>query len=258
MLQPREVPCKRWFHSRLSDPDETERELTVLHAFGEVLPMPTENAQNLSAVRAQDWIITPEIPEERRRRLIDVPPSADLIKRIAEEAMGAAKSSRIPNPTHIQADEQPGYYRAQARIPVTDEAFDQLFNGRSGYRANYYLSPEQGATFNRALVDCLIPAILHACSRDQELIDRSLRGRYSKIWVAGDGKSFWDCPPALVPERWVTYWRRKSSDTCLRMPLPRPPQIDVKGTFINPTTGQEWLPKIKEDRDKDIHLKGLA
>jgi hypothetical protein len=218
--------------------------------------MTAENALPLSAVSAEEWVITFEIPEDRRRRLIEVPSATDLIKRVAEEAMSAATSSGMPRPTLIPAIEQPGCYRAEAKIPVTDEAFDQLFNGRSGYRANYYLSPEGGASFNRTIVDSLIPAILHASESDGQFFEQSLRGQYSKIWVVGDGRAFLDAPPALLPERWRIYWEGKESALGLRLPLPPHPQIDVKGTFIHSASHYEWLPDVKKGRNNDIHEKG--
>jgi hypothetical protein len=227
------------------------------YASKEVVAMTAEQALTLAAVSAEEWIITFEIPCDRRRRLIEVPSSADLV-RVAEEAMSAAASSRMPRPTLIQAIERPGGYRAEAKIPVTEEAFDQLFNGRSGYRANYYLSPERGARFSRAIVASLIPAILHASGCDRQFMEQSLRGKYSKIWVAGDGQAFLDAPPALQPERWRIYWEGKESALGLRVPLPPPPQIDVKGTFIHSATHDEWLPEIKKDRDNDIHEKWVS
>ena len=218
--------------------------------------MTIENALNPSAVPVEEWILTFDIPEDRRHRLIEVPSSTDLIRRVAVEAMSAATSSMMPRPALIHAVEQPGCYRAEAKIPVTDEAFDQLFNGRSGYRANYYLSPELGASFNRAIVASLIPAILHASSDQQQFIEQSLRGQYSKNWVAGDGQAFLNTPAALQPERWRIYWEGRPSALVLRLPLPPRPQIDVKGTFVHSANYYEWAPEIKKGRDEDIHEKG--
>lgn len=196
---------------------------------------------------------------ERRRRLIQVPSSAEVMRRLVDEAASAAKSALF-QPTWKPADDQPGYYRVEAKIPLADETFDQLFNGRSGYRASYYLSPTRGAAFNQAIVRSLVPAILRASAGfapDKiKLIERSLIGRYSKIWVVGDGQVFLDSPPALIPERWAAYWKGKDSALGLRLPLPPAPQLDLKGTFIDPATGAEWVYEGKLDRDNDIHRSG--
>ena len=47
--------------------------------------------------------------------------------------------------------------RVNATIPVSQVLFDQLFNGRSGYRAQYCLSVKEGRQYNRAIVDALVP-----------------------------------------------------------------------------------------------------
>jgi hypothetical protein len=43
------------------------------------------------------------------------------------------------------------------------ETFDALFNGRSGYRAQYYLSCIEGIAFNATLVGALLDPLKIAC-----------------------------------------------------------------------------------------------
>jgi hypothetical protein len=64
----------------------------------------------------------------------------------------------------IDRDAPPDLSRLRAQIPISEIIFDQLFNGRSGYRAQYYLSPSDGRIFNRAIVDSLIPVVKQAYS----------------------------------------------------------------------------------------------
>ena len=54
-----------------------------------------------------------------------------------------------------EAKEQKGYWRVESTIPLTVDTFDLLFNGRMGYRAQYYRSVEDERVFNRRLVNAL-------------------------------------------------------------------------------------------------------
>ena len=55
-----------------------------------------------------------------------------------------------------EATEQKGYWRVESTVPLTVHTFDLLFNGRMGYRAQYYRSVEEGRVFNRRLVNVLV------------------------------------------------------------------------------------------------------
>jgi len=136
--------------------------------------------------------------------------ATDLISLVSEAAKDAAHGERI-HTALIQSEDQPEYFRGEAKIPLPEPLFDQLFNGRSGYRAQYYLSAAQGAAFNRMIVDALTPTALNACrcrplANVRNVIARCLAGRYSKIWVIGDGAAFLNSPAALRPARWKDYW----------------------------------------------------
>jgi hypothetical protein len=104
----------------------------------------------------------------------------------------------------------------------------------------------EGRRYNRAIVDALIPALRHARASlgDTELqwpeVERSLRGRYSKIWVADDEEHFQNAPDALRVPGWTGKGRR--------VPLPSSPRVDVKGTFIQPGTQKEFTTKPYRDR----------
>jgi hypothetical protein len=198
----------------------------------------------------------------RKARLIDPVPASELIAWLSESAAHATPSARIQLML-VQAAHQPECFRVEAKIPVPDELFDCLFNGRSGYRANYYASAAQGAAFNRRIVDTLTPAVLDACQtkifrNEQDAIRRSLSGQYSKIWVVGDGCAFLGAPAALRPARWADYWQRIDSALGLRLPCPPPPQLDLKGTFIRFETDEEWVDWVaeeKKDRDEDLSTR---
>lgn len=52
-----------------------------------------------------------------------------------------------------------GYARAIIIIPLNKITFDELFKGRSNYRAQYYISGEDGSNLNKLLVKALVDAI---------------------------------------------------------------------------------------------------
>jgi hypothetical protein len=216
---------------------------------------------NDDLVPVEEWIIDETLLRDgpRKTLLIDVPPPLDLIREVSQEA-ARAPGIRL---ALVQSAEQPSYFRVEAQIRLPDPLFDQLFNGRSGYRAQYYISTAKGAAFNRRIVDALAPTILDGCRckifvGEADAVRRSLAGRYSKIWAAGDGCVFRNSDSALRPERWKSYWEGKDSELGLKLPLPRPPQLDVKGSFVRLETDEDWVPVEKADRDGDIHRTGWA
>jgi hypothetical protein len=197
---------------------------------------------------------------ERKQRLLDPPPPAELLTAVIGEAMRAANEGMIllrwcPSRNWL------GCYRIVAKIPIASLLFDQLFNGRSGYRAQYYLSVEAGHDYNRAIADGLTPAIQEAYSRlsggfeaPWHLVEQSLRGGSSKIWMPKDEEVLKAAPAALGPPRWAEYWQNHELAWGLRLPLPPSPQIDLKGSFIRPGS-QEEVP-TKPDRGVHLHEEG--
>jgi hypothetical protein len=192
--------------------------------------------------------------EERRGRLLDPPSSLELLHALVAEATRAAHNGQIfLDPRWDPCTSRPEFgRRVQAEVPVSQVLFDQLLNGRSGYRAQYCLSITEGRRYNRAIVDALIPALRHAHANlgDTELqwseVERSLRGLYSKIWVADDEEHFQNARDALR----VPGWTRKGR----RVPLPLSPRVDVKGTFIQPGSQKECT--TKPYRDRCLHEEG--
>ncbi|WP_407114749.1 hypothetical protein [Bradyrhizobium sp. LMG 9283] len=150
--------------------------------------------------------------------------------------------------------------RLWAQIPVAEVVFDQLFNGRSGYRAQFYLSPGDGLIFNRAIVDTLMPAIKLAYTITPlpvplKVVEHSIRAAHSKIWLFEDKDAFDRAPENILnPPRWVANRATRGR----RIPLPPHLSIDVKGTFINPAIGKPWVHEYKLDRAEDLHANGFA
>jgi hypothetical protein len=154
----------------------------------------------------------------------------------------------------------PGYFRVVAQIPIAAGIFDQLFNGRSGYRAQYYLSPEEGVLYNRDLLSVLSPAIQQTYRRapldvNLELIRHSLAGPHSKIWIFEDKLAFDDAEvDTLNPPRWVLNGATRGRKAPLRVPC----AVDVKGAFIHPERLDVQVDEMKADRACDLFRKGYT
>lgn len=199
----------------------------------------------------------------RRCRLLSSVSTEKLLQQVITEAEGAAADN--PVCAHWrEATKRKGYLRVESTVPLKADTFDLLINGRMGYRAQYYLSVDDGRRFNRRLVNSLTPLILTAlengrcgppveCSR----AENSLKAPHSKVWVAGDWAAFIHEPELLKPARWVKYWGcTEHKPIGLSAPLPCKPKLELKGTFICEKTGEPWLPSFKKDRDQEIHCSG--
>ena len=125
----------------------------------------------LRVVSVEEWDLS-KLPDAGRRQRLLHPPSAECLRRrLIKEATNAAESGKLC--LNWERCERPGYSqysRLYTQIPVNKCTYDLLFNGRSGYRAQYYLSPEEGNTYNRHIIDDLIPVIIRT-ARDQNVED---------------------------------------------------------------------------------------
>jgi hypothetical protein len=209
-------------------------------------------------VSIKDWPVS-SVVDVRRQRILSGPDPLSLLSRVVSEAEAAAQAERITAKWQ-EASECPGYWRVVAQIPLSEPTFDEFFNGRSGYRAQYYLSPEEGILYNRATLDLVREAVLQACGRrgigaSPDLISASLTAPHAKGWVFEDQEAFDRAlPQTLNPERWVT----NSTDRGRRAPLPSHPCLDVKGAFIHPRTEELFIDESKLDRACDLFRKGYA
>jgi hypothetical protein len=200
---------------------------------------------------------------ERRSRLLASMSPEKLLEQVDADANRAIADNTVC--VHWrEANNEKGYWRLDSTVPLAADTFDLLFNGRMGYRAQYYRSLDEGRTFNRSLVDRLALAIKATLRHGRRSfpatwtqVEQSLKGPHSKLWVAGDWAAFIREPQVLKPARWVAYWSRCQDHALgLAAPLPDKPVLELKGTFICLKTGELWLPESKKDRDQQIHCSG--
>ena len=164
------------------------------------------------------------------------------------------------------ANNNPGFCRVSANIPIKAELFNQFFNGRTGYRAQYYESVETGESFNGSVVDLMTGVILQnrrllTEAVSPELCEKSLGGPHTKVWFPKEVTSP-DYEPELLllsetirAQRWVDYWRSRSRPRKgLLAPRPAEPAILLNGTFVNPNDWSVW--NQKPDRSRQVFESG--
>ena len=199
-------------------------------------------------VNPEDWSLADAL-RDRRERLLDVPPPESLHSRVIADGEEASQKGLIRLDWQ-ESCERPGYFRLLAQVPLTETTFDQVFNGRSGYRAQYYISPEEGILYNRDILDGLVPAFKAAYGQQPlaiefELIEKSLTAPHSKIWVFQEKAAFDEAAQdALNPPRWVANGATRGR----KAPLPNHHTMDVKGAFIHPKTNGLFVDELKLDR----------
>jgi len=207
----------------------------------------------------KEWRLSHSIGIERLNRLSEPPEPETLLEMIAKEALDSASKGHI-DARLKESCECPGYYRVEAKIPISSTIFDLFFNGRSGYRAQFYLSPEEGLIYNRRAVEVLMPAVRVAHEKspiadDYSLIERSLLTPHAKIWVDEERAVFDEAQEyTLNPDRWVRCSRSRGR----KAPLPQNPRLDLKGAFIDPSSSNFFVDQLKADRSCDLFCNGYT
>src|SRR4030095_7087850 len=120
------------------------------------------------SVGIDEWRVS-SLPDVRRNRLLNGSDPDLLLERLISEAEVAAQTGRVAT-SLSGCEDNPGYFRIEAQIPLSESTFDEFFNGRSGYRAQHYLSAEEGVLYNRATIDRLGPIVqrVYACDADRD------------------------------------------------------------------------------------------
>jgi hypothetical protein len=194
-----------------------------------LVPDLSNNMRLLRSVAIEEWILAESIGERKDRLLSGTTPG-ELLSRVVEEGLEASRTGLI-SLNWQESSCRRGHFRLMGRVPLGEGTFDQLFNGRSGYRAQYYLSPEEGVLYNRDLLDRLLPAIEISYSRHPldvsfDLIELSLGAPHAKLCVWEERVAFDDAAADTVnPPRWVANGATRGR----RAPLPAHLTLDVKG-----------------------------
>src|SRR3954453_12735660 len=144
-----------------------------------------------------------------------------------------------------------GHQRAIFQFQIAPEIYDDFFNSRAGYRAQYWISPEQGQSANAECLKALVPTILSVlpdrfeareiCKDARDLGGRVITRAFfetsfghpaRKVWI---GENLITGEPGVLPKaRYdgpnliVSRW------TAPRAPYPRVASnwVDLKGGFV--------------------------
>lgn len=192
----------------------------------------------------------------------------EILSQLDREVARAIADYQFISVEHEDAGQapEPGYERVYADIPVSVAFFAQFFNSRTGYRAHYYRSAQDGEAFNARAVAIVVDHIfehpeLMCDGVTQDLLEASLRGAHTKIWFPKFVTSpdydevLLTLPEQIRAQRWVAYWQmRPRPRKGLLAPSPDSPGILLNGTFVRMRDGKVW--NQKPDRSQDIFDRG--
>ncbi|WP_126452353.1 hypothetical protein [Sulfuriflexus mobilis] len=193
---------------------------------------------------------------------------AELIEEFRKHVLDGIQEYKIlpDGPEPYTGDKCKGFERVSVTIPVSERFYDQFFNGKGGYRAQYYLWIENGESFNRALVEAVAPLIINAeqLYNDKfarELCEKSLLGKYSKFWFSKDitdpsAEEYLNrMKEGITVKRWLEYWKNKQQPRKgILLINPESKVILLNGTFVNMNTDEEC--EQKPFRSKELYEKG--
>jgi hypothetical protein len=184
--------------------------------------------------------------------------------------------------------------RTIVQFRVTPELYDWFYNGRTGYRAQFWTSPEAGMKFNERILAAVVKALTErlpevipvvrrlirrdsasyydvghrtACRREELL--SSLKPEMSKIWIGEDiiraspgPMTTWLTLLRYAKKLCVPKWAVMNPQTGetgegLRAPFHCADDswLDVKGVFLN-ATGEPDPIEPQKDRAQRIHNFG--
>jgi hypothetical protein len=215
----------------------------------------------VNAVPRDEWIVALPADDPRYVRLLGNVTAQELILAV-ERDVEAQLSGRNITPIFEPANRYPPYKRFAAEIRLSEQTFDLLINGRMGYRAQYYLSLEQGRRFNRDVVDALTPlmevAWKESSNEEWPLAHRSLTGSDAKVWPALDETAF-EAQPKLKPPMWVINCdETRASKRGLHLASTNPPKIELKGAWVSAQHGEYWIATGKRCRDELLRCFGFT
>jgi hypothetical protein len=139
---------------------------------------------------------------------------------------------------------------------------DALFNGPSGYRAQYWIDPWNGLTANAILIASLKPRLLAAVdTRDQPGLAKidvgaSLDAVSSKLWIV-EAPSVLNGNRDLNVEPWASEAARGVELAVLGLAAPAVSKFEIRGALLD-AFGHEHVPSAKVRRHHDIHHYGFA
>jgi hypothetical protein len=202
------------------------------------------------------WGYFDHVPDARRAALESAGSFGALVEQVAADATNIRARAESGRDEGLTDCVQPLFNIDLARTG------DALFNGPFGYRAQYWLGPEQGLAANATLLAALAPKLLTALetSTDEELskidVCAALSAASAKIWIR-EASFLADGRADLNIERWVNNARKGVELAKFGVTAPEIWKFEVKGALIDPY-GHEVVPAGKIRRHFQIYHYGFS
>lgn len=213
-----------------------------------------------------------------RARRLEAAPAFEMIIAQVKDALSDALAQKQ---YRCGTDCYQGHRRAIFQFRVSQELYDNFFNSRSGYRAQFWISPDRGHAANLECLDASLQ-IARASLPDRldarviETTDEPYEGRrdidvgvrvlpleFLTVSLAHPAAKIWICerlitghqgslkPITCSSGEQVSVLRWKT--TISPCPSPEWTWLDLKGGFVG---GRQ--PKDSSVRARDIHLHGFS
>jgi hypothetical protein len=112
-------------------------------------------------VSEREWTLKGVDDPTGAKLLEDVDPRSlvdQLAKKVGQAAVSQSKQRCVASYQEQTADKS--HTRSCVFIAIDDgDLFNQLFNGRSGYRAMYYHHPDIGLAYNGLIAECIVETL---------------------------------------------------------------------------------------------------
>lgn len=216
----------------------------------------------MASAPTDEWIIELNEHDSRRMRLMTERATQQIGADVVFDLAKVVKSDGV-RPEFESAKRNSAYKRFTATVRLSDVTFDVLMNGRSGYRAQFYVGLDDGRLFNRSLIDSMLPSLQLAweASSNQEPWEaalRSLNDPSAKIWPELDDAAL-KGQPKLIAKMWAMNCEEaKASTIGMHLFANNPPTIEVKGGWISDQSSDPWLPLKKRCRDELLRCFGFT
>ena len=205
---------------------------------------------------AANWKYLDHVLDARRTALASAGSFAALVGQVVDDVTNIQVRVEAGRAKGLTGCVQPLF---TINLPNTGDA---LFNGPFGYRAQYWLSPEQGLAANATLLTALAPRLLGALQTctDHNLsridVCAALSAASAKIWIRE--ASFLASPIAdLNIDRWADNARKGIELAKFGLMAPEITKFEIMGALIDPY-GHEVVPADKIRRHYQIHHYGFS
>ena len=214
----------------------------------------------MASVPVDEWIVETD-QHVRRALLMAEHTNEQLISMVVSDVASAVTAGTV-RPTFETSRRWSIHRRFAAVIRLDKVTFDILMNGRSGYRAQFYVALEQGRRFNRRVIDSLMPPLKLAWEGTNEEpwneALRSLQDSSAKIWPEMDDDAL-----KGQPKLRARMWQLNCEATCastigMHLFCVTPPTVEIKGGWISNQSSDPWLPPGKRCRDEILRSFGFT